>query len=545
MKKIFLLVLTLCAINAQAGGFFGGGGGGGGAWGTITGTLSDQSDLNTALGLKATSASPTFTTKTTHSYATLSTVPYFNSSKELVSSAVTPTELGYVSGVTSAIQTQLNTKGAGDTTGAASSTSGDFASFSGTGGKTLADNGIGYAYTPSTTFSLAVGATNTITASANLTAFGTQITSGAANTNTTIFGNLIYLTTGTAQTVFGQSIGNATHTFVNGTDAIFGYGIGMNLTSDAGGLNAIFGNSHYGTTLGDRNALMGTNIAYGRRLGQYNAAVGYQVFSTSDQTTSFNAGVGYSALISGIGSSGLGFMAGGANGGNYDIFLGYNSDTTDGSANKLVVGGGNSNITGQIYDGYFGSGPAIASGWHSFVFHTTSATAASNLDASASSLIFAPAQSSGNKAGAPIIFQGSPAGSSGTQVNPEVTFLQLTPNLHVMSNGTAATATSKTSNGNTGTCTIAHSSDIIGQITITPGGTGISTGAICDVNFANLYTTAPICTLTAASANAGAALGADSVYVTSSTSVVTFNVNVALTTATAYIYNYHCFEPGS
>jgi hypothetical protein len=39
----------------------GGGGGGGGTWGTITGTLSDQTDLNTALGLKAPLASPTFT----------------------------------------------------------------------------------------------------------------------------------------------------------------------------------------------------------------------------------------------------------------------------------------------------------------------------------------------------------------------------------------------------------------------------------------------------------------------------------------------------
>lgn len=36
-------------------------GGGGGTWGSITGTLSDQIDLNTALGLKAPLASPTFT----------------------------------------------------------------------------------------------------------------------------------------------------------------------------------------------------------------------------------------------------------------------------------------------------------------------------------------------------------------------------------------------------------------------------------------------------------------------------------------------------
>jgi hypothetical protein len=39
---------------------------------------------------------------------TASTVPYLDASKNLVSSAVTPAELGYVSGVTSAIQTQIN-----------------------------------------------------------------------------------------------------------------------------------------------------------------------------------------------------------------------------------------------------------------------------------------------------------------------------------------------------------------------------------------------------------------------------------------------------
>jgi hypothetical protein len=43
-------------------------------------------------------------------YATATTVPYFDASKNLISRAVTPTELGYVSGVTSAIQTQLNAK---------------------------------------------------------------------------------------------------------------------------------------------------------------------------------------------------------------------------------------------------------------------------------------------------------------------------------------------------------------------------------------------------------------------------------------------------
>lgn len=64
----------------------------------------------TTNGTVVTLTSPIIATSQTNSYATASTVPYFDASKNLVSSAVTPTELGYVSGVTSAIQTQLNAK---------------------------------------------------------------------------------------------------------------------------------------------------------------------------------------------------------------------------------------------------------------------------------------------------------------------------------------------------------------------------------------------------------------------------------------------------
>lgn len=98
-----------------------GGGGGGATWGAITGTLSDQTDLQDALDLKANSASPTFTgTITTPLTANRAVVT--GASSELASSATTNTELGYVSGVTSAIQTQLNNKW--DLTGNAGTTAG-------------------------------------------------------------------------------------------------------------------------------------------------------------------------------------------------------------------------------------------------------------------------------------------------------------------------------------------------------------------------------------------------------------------------------------
>lgn len=79
------------------------------AWGSITGTLSSQTDLNTALGLKSPSASPTFTgTITTPLTASRALVT--GASNELAVSTVTATEVGYLSGVTGALQTQITAK---------------------------------------------------------------------------------------------------------------------------------------------------------------------------------------------------------------------------------------------------------------------------------------------------------------------------------------------------------------------------------------------------------------------------------------------------
>ena len=72
-------------------------------WGNITGTLSNQTDLQTALNAKANSLS-----------GTVNEIAYFNAATTIASLAVATypslTELSYVKGVTSAIQTQLDTK---------------------------------------------------------------------------------------------------------------------------------------------------------------------------------------------------------------------------------------------------------------------------------------------------------------------------------------------------------------------------------------------------------------------------------------------------
>ena len=122
--------LTALTKDANGNYILGSGGGGGGSWGSITGTLSDQTDLQNALDLKA-NISSLATVATSGDYNDLSNKPTIPTgtidgtltANELVygvdgntvgslSVATYPslTEISYVKGVTSAIQTQLNAK---------------------------------------------------------------------------------------------------------------------------------------------------------------------------------------------------------------------------------------------------------------------------------------------------------------------------------------------------------------------------------------------------------------------------------------------------
>ena len=82
---------------------------GGGTWGSITGTLSDQTDLQSALDGKQATITGAATTIDTEDLTASRALVSDGSGKVAVSS-VTDTELGYVSGVTSAVQTQINSK---------------------------------------------------------------------------------------------------------------------------------------------------------------------------------------------------------------------------------------------------------------------------------------------------------------------------------------------------------------------------------------------------------------------------------------------------
>ena len=84
-------------------------GGGGAAWGGITGTLSDQTDLQSALDGKQATITGAATTIDTEDL-TASRALVSDASGKVAVSDVTATELGYLDGVTSSVQTQINSK---------------------------------------------------------------------------------------------------------------------------------------------------------------------------------------------------------------------------------------------------------------------------------------------------------------------------------------------------------------------------------------------------------------------------------------------------
>lgn len=84
-------------------------GGGNAAWGNISGTLSNQTDLQNALDAKQATITGAATTIASRNLATARAV-ISNSAGKIAVSKVTSTELGYLKGATSSIQGQLDLK---------------------------------------------------------------------------------------------------------------------------------------------------------------------------------------------------------------------------------------------------------------------------------------------------------------------------------------------------------------------------------------------------------------------------------------------------
>ncbi len=191
------------------------GGGGGGTWGSITGTLSSQTDLQTALDAKAPLISPTFATSITGSYLTASEMLITNGSKQIVSAPVATypslTELTYVKGVTSAIQTQLDGKQATITPAALTKTDDTNVTLTLGGSPStalLAASSLTLGWTG--TLSGTRGGTGVNNGSNTITLGGNLTTSGANNVTLTTTGatNITLPTTGTLVNTAVTSLGS-------------------------------------------------------------------------------------------------------------------------------------------------------------------------------------------------------------------------------------------------------------------------------------------------------------------------------------------------
>lgn len=360
-------------------------------------------------------ANSTFYGGSKFDYATASTVPYFDASKNLISSTVTSTELGYLSGVTSAIQTQFTGKqatlvsgtniktingstilGSGDLTvsasAAGSNTQLQFNNSSALGGAQLY-------YTiptsnPTLTFgdssSSANGVINTLdTTDANARGLSITTGTGSGSSGTTGNGGTLSLTAGGANgatsgdggdivatagsstagaggditftagnaTATGQLPGNITFTpGVNATDGVYG-----TLTLGALSLNAIDGlfvdQTGVDTCLWASNGGLNTGFPSGYS-GTGNTIIGNAAGLTS-ATSAFN-----NILIGQTGSS--------LTDGNDNILIGTGATLASGStiggiaigrsasaaSNECVIGG--NNASGLISQVYFGRGKTSA-----------------------------------------------------------------------------------------------------------------------------------------------------------------------------------------
>lgn len=111
-------------------------------------------------------------------------------------------------------------------------------------------------------------------------------------------------------------------------------------------------------------------------------------------------------------------------------------------------------------------------------------------------------------------------------------------NTHLKSTQTIPPTVAVQAGAGTGaTCTIANATDRAGEVTITTGTLGLSTGSYCQVSFNKAYVVAPICTLTPASSTIST-----SVYVTRATGNINLNFAVAGGITSTYVINYQCEE---
>lgn len=225
-----------------------------GAFGGITGATTN--------GTVVTLTSPVIATSQTNSYATASTIAIFDASKNLISATTATypslTELSYVKGVTSAIQTQLDAKGSGTVTSVSVTTangvSGSVANATTTPAITLTLSDITPTtiaigtlnYSPSNALITSQQSVNSYSqniiqnTSTGTTASADYVVNNSASTDTTFYGNFgmnstgftgsgafnqpsyVYLTSTSTDLAIGTTTAHGIHFVVNSgtTDAM-------------------------------------------------------------------------------------------------------------------------------------------------------------------------------------------------------------------------------------------------------------------------------------------------------------------------------------
>lgn len=111
-------------------------------------------------------------------------------------------------------------------------------------------------------------------------------------------------------------------------------------------------------------------------------------------------------------------------------------------------------------------------------------------------------------------------------------------NSHLKSTQTTApVATVQAGAGTGAACSVANATDVAGQISVTTGTLGLSTGSYCQIAFNQTFGVAPICLLTPSNSTLST-----SVYVTSTTTTMDLNFAAAGGISSTYLINYHCIE---
>lgn len=226
-----------------------------------------------------------------------------------------------------------------------------------------------------------------------------------------------------------------------------------------------------------------------------------------------------------------------SNTGQLDLITGdITHSGASGSTGAVQVFSGSNNGTGNSGSIQVATGGAVDgnSGGFSLTSGVTSGTGDSGSVSLASGIAFG----TGDSGNLNLITGAASGGTRGIGI-VQTTSLRLDDTHLVTTQTTAPTIAPNAGDGSTGTASVGTgSTDVAGSITITPSGTGIVAGSQATLTFNKAYTNGTFVILTPANTNAAAAEALLGVYVTSNTTTFDLNVNIALTTGTAYVWNY-------